>query len=754
MSSFRPRRLMLTTIGVGLASLFGLMVSTCAGGTARVRLLISDQLPMRERLAADELKVMLERLFAVDAELASEPDETADAVIAIGRPQTNPHVAAWAGPDWPPLSDQGMVLRRLERPQPTLLVGGGSDTATLWAAYEMAERLGVRYLHYRDVYPAQRPWSELPEWDDVLEPNLRIRCWRLVNDLPFGPISWSLAENHRCLRQLAKMKFNRVRLQMWPQQPFVHYTLRGMPKPKGVLYFGSRLPIDDDTIGREKLGPHAEFTNPDFGGAGTAEELHQRARVWITGILTEAQRLGMETAIACQPAEWPKEFQRVLPASKASYQLGSLTIGPGPDQSMEDPLLREATATHIRAYVTTYPQIDHLIFQMPEFGHWVGHAEEAYRRLVKQYGGRDIESYDTLCASARSRTDLSGGGERAERQLKSDLCSLWFLTSLASEYRLQERPGGGAPIRLIFDSITDELFPLVARAAAPNGQVIGFIDYTASRQLKRKHLLQRIPPPGVEAGLIFTLADDNIGVLPQLATGSLHQLTGLLRQYQWSGYYTRYWTIGDLDPTMHYLARGSWHADLTPRDAYADQVRATCGEASVEPALAAFALLEQITIELDQHGPGFGFPVPDMMMQRYRDGGLSPELKQDQAAYREALQLMEKAHTAARPDGSDYTGYFVHRLRFAVDYLEAADAFGATRRAEEAQNRAQALAQAERAYDRIRSALLTYAEVARDHGDLGSIAAMNAYCYRPIRDKRNELREQVRAASLDDESGK
>ena len=48
---------------------------------------------------------------------------------------------------------------------------------------------------------------------------------------------------------------------------------------------------------------------------------------------------------------------------------------------------------------------------------------------------------------------------------------------------------------------------------------------------------------------------------------------------------------------------------------------------------------------------------------------------------------------------------------------------------------------AEDAYTSVRAALQVYADVAKDHGDPGAVALMNEYCYRPICDKRNELRE-------------
>ncbi len=713
-------------------------------------LLVGAHAPPLELQAGEELKRMLERLFDVDVQVGrAMDDESATAHLIIGRPETNSLLAQIAGQDWPNLSDQGLLLRRLRRPTDTFVVGGGSAVATLWAVYELGERLGVRYLHDRDIFPERRAWPGLPQLDAVMEPNLRIRCWRLINELPHGPVSWSLDENKRFLRQMAKMKFNRVRIQVWPAQPFVNYWIRGIPKPKGVIFFGQRFPIDTDTIGLEQFAGLAEFTNPEFVGAETAQELHERAVHLLRGILEEARRLGMETALAFEPAEWPRAFQKVLPGTEPVHQVGALTIGPGSSQSMDDPSLRDATATVIQAYTRTYPEVDYLIFSMPEHGRWTAHAGEAFRRLVDEYDTRGtVESFDELCARARARSDFPGGGERVERQLKNDLSSLWFLDSLVRQYGLLSRLGGGPDIKLVYDSVTEELFPLVARVVPSGGEVVSFIDYTASRQLRHRELLKQVPPREVPACLLFTLADDNVGVLPQLATGSLHQLMGLLRENRWSGFYTRYWTIGDLDPTIHLLARGSWDASLTVQDAYADQVRHTCGPAAVEPALQAFGTIERITQGLDEH-LGFAFPTPGMMTQHYDACGLPEQISQYRQLYCQALRLMREAHAASRPDGRGYIAYFVGRLEFVVRYLDAAESFAAAAAAlRDGRGAAVALRHADVAYVAIREAIQAYADVARDHGDLGAIAAMNEYCYRPIRDVRNELRGSCSAAAI------
>ena len=362
----------------------------------RVDIVVGSEATELERLAGSELASMLERLFEVSAGVGPVVGEESRAAILVGRPQTNPLLAEAAGESWPDLSDQGLFLRSANGPVPTLLVGGGSPVAVLWAAYGLAERLGVRYLLNRDVYPARRRWSGLPDLDLVLEPNLRIRCWRMVNDLPHGPVSWSLEEYHRFLRQIAKMKYNRIRCALWPAQPFVHYSFRGMEKPPGVLYFGHRHPIGPETIGRERFGSMQVFTNPEFVGAQSGEEMVRRAIGLVRGILKEAKRLGMETGLSIQPFQWPKEFMKVLPGSEMERQLGDLTAGPGRGQSMQDRGLRDMVTTIFRAFVETYPDIDHVHVGMPEHRSWVGQAARAYRRLTARYPAADLDSYNRL----------------------------------------------------------------------------------------------------------------------------------------------------------------------------------------------------------------------------------------------------------------------------------------------------------------------------------------------------------------------
>ena len=704
-----------------------------------VRIVVGAEAEPLEHFAASELESMLEKLFSLSVTVGSTLEPTSAATVLLGRPESNPTLAAAVGEAWPQLSDQGLLLRRLDSDPATLVVGGGSPVAVMWAVYELGERSGIRYLVNQDVYPAKIPWTEWPQLDVTMEPNMRVRCWRLVNELPNGPVSWSMEENARFLRQIAKMKYNRIHCSLWPVQPAVQYTFGGMPKPPGMLYFGLRHPIDDDMVAPEKFPGMDVFTNPELVGAASPDEVRHRFTALVRGILDEARKLGMETGLSIQPFGWPKKFADVLPGSEGAHQLGSVTAGPGKNQSMDDPLLREMVATIIRAYIATYPHIDYVILGMPEHRSWSGQAAGAYEKLVSHYGA-DLGGYEALCQRARDRTSFPGGGGRVEMMVKGDLSSLWFFDSLVREKQLLSRPGGGPDVKLVYNGVVAELRPLLNKMVPPGGELLSFIDYTASRVLNQREMIQAVPHDHAPATLIFTLADDNVGVLPQLATGSLHALMGDMRDDGWSGFYTRYWTVGDLDPTVHYLARASWQASLTPRQAYEDQVRNVCGADAVEPAVEAFEVIEQITLGLDQHGLGFAFPVPGMMTKHYSSGGLSELLKQDHQQYRRTRALMDEAHRLSRPAGRSYTEYFVERLRFADRYLDAAEAYGATSVAEKAGDTEEARRQIELAYQAIREALQAYAGVAKDHGDLGAVALMNEYCYRPIRDKRNELK--------------
>ncbi|MCP4512581.1 MAG: hypothetical protein GY826_39975 [Fuerstiella sp.] len=131
-----------------MVSLFSVAMLCCglsATAADKVHIVHGLDAPQIEKYAADELKGQFERLFSdihVVVGTAASPD--ANTTIFVGSPATNAQLATLFT-NWPDVSDQGIVIQSL--PDKSLYaVGGGSPAATLWAAYELGYRLGIRYL--------------------------------------------------------------------------------------------------------------------------------------------------------------------------------------------------------------------------------------------------------------------------------------------------------------------------------------------------------------------------------------------------------------------------------------------------------------------------------------------------------------------------------------------------------------------------------------------------------------------------------
>lgn len=707
----------------------------------KVGIQIGPNAPDLERCAADELASYLDKLFHVRTKPAVAPPDFADRVLLVGTPQTNPAVAKALGKKgWPPVSDQGIVLKRVELDgKQALVIGGGSPVATLWAVYELVERWGVRYLLHGDLLPEKPRPFRLPKATVVLEPNLKIRQWRVVNDFACGPESWGIADYRPILDQLAKLKFNRILVNLWPYQPFLHLEVRGIKKERAWLWYDCHYPITDDMVGRHLFGDEPEFWNPDLPLGASYEEFAAAGERHIHALMAYARQRGMKVVVSVSPTEFPSEFAPLLPSWQKVRQLGEMWIVPGQDLEVDDPALAELAAAVLRATINTYPEADFVSLEMPEFRQWVGQYERAWRVLDGKYGLEKVCSLAEVLAHSRSRPGYPGSAERAVDEVKGDLVSLYFFDRLLTELEVLKdtrRPD----VKFIFNGIAEELFPILPRLLPAGSETLNFVDYTPSRVVKRRAALRGLSPGKIPASLIFTLHDDNVGVLPQLTTGSLHELAKDLRKYGWAGFSTRYWLIGDHDPCVAYLSRASWDAAATPGAIYRDQLRAAVGTAAIADMLRVFREVEAATVQLEWHGLGLAFPVSGMMMKHWQPEPFPAPLVAVRECYARGLAAVQRARAKALPRGQKYVDYWIRRLEFGIEYLHAIEAVRNAAMAEAEKKTSDVRRHAEEALGAARRALEAYAAVAQDRSDLGALAIMNEYIYRPLKAKVAELK--------------
>ena len=129
---------------------------------------------------------------------------------------------------------------------------------------------------------------------------------------------------------------------------------------------------------------------------------------------------------------------------------------------------------------------------------------------------------------------------------------------------------------------------------------------------------------------------------------------------------------------------------------------------------------------------------------------------EDRAGYQRALDAARKVPADSSPAGKAYVQYWVGRLEFAVGYLDAIQATKNCAIAEKAANDAKAnndsrevqvklrkaAHQAEVARSTIVRAIEAYAGVAKNRADLGTIATMGEFVYRPLKQKAEELQSE------------
>lgn len=709
-------------------------------GSGRINIVVGTEAPRLEKFAAQEMAAQFRRLFDAKVVVSESPaKQPVKHQVLLGNPATNPHIKTHFAHEWPELTDQGIFIRSTRTVgQPALLVGGGSPVATLWAAYELGHRFGVRYMLHGDIFPAEPVPVRLEGLNVTMEPQFRARAWETIGDFACGSAAWGLEEHKRAIGQLAKLKFNRVVLSFSPWQPFVHYTFRGVPKSLAQLWHGAIFRVDGDTAGRRVFKGAAEFRNPDFLGQESYGEITAAATKLASGIIDAAHELGMTAALSIAPLEFPPEFKQVLLDARLHGQ-EELIVGPGTQQSPTDPVLLQLTKTKIRAYLTTYPNIDVIYLALPELPDWFEHDDLAWNLLDAQFGIGKQTDLQKLLAAANRHT-VSNGRKRRQRVLQGNITSLAFLQTLLTDPNVLQRANHG-PVPIVVAGIDPALFFLLDQINPENAELLHGIDRSARGLAADTAIFDRIPPASAKSSsLMLTLHDEDIGPLPQCALGHLHKLLDKLRRQKWSGFVTTYPLLGDSAPVLHYLARASFDAEITPEQSLDDFFTAVCGAGTVASMTEFYNMLERATNIIYENDPIFALPVPGVVMKHYNEKGLPPEWwKQTLARYGDAYNEIGRALHRSDPQGRLYLTYTLKRMIFASTYFRTLQALRLASHANQDGDSETEVEQFQTALDLIHDGLRALAEQTRCHSDLGTIAILNAYGYHPMLRKLDEL---------------
>ena len=178
--------------------------------------------------------------------------------------------------------------------QPAVVAGGNDEASTMYAAYELLERLGIAFQLTGDIIPQQRLNLKLPTARLRIEPAIKYRGLEMRHFV----MPWmGLADFRRMIDQMAKLKYNYLEF-FWYGGPWIEYSYRGETVPmesiyakeSGYLtYVGWSHTAKDVKIGREHF-KQERVCAPEFANVQNQEQARQVARQWLTQAIDYAHQ--------------------------------------------------------------------------------------------------------------------------------------------------------------------------------------------------------------------------------------------------------------------------------------------------------------------------------------------------------------------------------------------------------------------------------------------------------------------------------
>ncbi len=211
-----------------------------------------------EELAAKEIRKYIYLRTGVLPEIRKWENGAADHCNAIIVGKSVSPMMNDTGYQFPELGEDSFILKTIKKGDfRRLLVAGGSSAGTLYAAYHLAEHMGLGFYLEGDIVPDKRIGFVFPELDIKQDPLFRRRGIQPFHDFPEGPDWWDKEDFRAVLAQLPKLKMNFIGLHTYPE---------GSVGPEPLTWIG--LPEDLNSDGTVNQAYHSHHFTTANGTAG------------------------------------------------------------------------------------------------------------------------------------------------------------------------------------------------------------------------------------------------------------------------------------------------------------------------------------------------------------------------------------------------------------------------------------------------------------------------------------------------------
>ncbi|MGC8640713.1 MAG: alpha-glucuronidase family glycosyl hydrolase [Isosphaeraceae bacterium] len=327
------------------------------------------------RWVADEVQRYVRRLTG-----AKLPIATAEALpphknlIVLGGPTINPlattaeqkQLVRFAG-----LKPDGFIVRTVDLDgRPVILVGGNDEAGTMYAAYELLERLGIVFQLTNDLIPRPKHDLAIPALDLRKEPALKHRGMHCCHG-----IRWymGLADFRHEIDQLAKLKMNVLQFYWGMGGPWTEFSYGGKvaeiiyPKESGYCAWAWNSGTAKSVIvGRECFPRDGYLGPPEFAKVRTRKQAYSTARDFLHEVIRYAHTRKVQVWLALGEVTY-------VPPNLAPPTVGKrLGFGPfycGIAIPHGDPAMLDIYEAAVRSMIETYPEADR---------YWVCTGSEAH----------------------------------------------------------------------------------------------------------------------------------------------------------------------------------------------------------------------------------------------------------------------------------------------------------------------------------------------------------------------------------------
>jgi len=555
------------------------------GGQAEAVIVIRQESGPFYRWVAGEVQRYVRELSGAELHVVTDDALPRNkTLILLGGPGINPLAASaeqqrlvrFAG-----LKPEGFLVRTIElEGRPVIVAGGNDEAGTMYAAYELLERLGIVFQLTNDIIPRQKPDLPLPALDIRMEPELKYRGMGRCHGL-----SWHMGveDFRKHINQLAKLKMNCLQFYFGMGSPWVEYAHNG--KTTEIIYspesgytawdlgHNTSATSKDVRVGRECF-PNEYLGAPEFANVRTPGEAFAVAREFLREIISYAHKRKIQVWLTL--GEIPAVPPNLVPngVKEHSRRWSGVSIPYG------EPAVLEIWEEALLSMIKNYPDADAYSIWMAE------HSSPTDDSKSQAY----LNEYAYLRKSIPPIEEINRQGSvhpRSAQELDSDFCQIAIADKVIHRVKTSHpnvKLGvciifRGYLVRLLDAVLPKDVWLMNMENFLTTGPVMHFYGGVTGREL----LVQpRIDDDGCELHMQLNAVHYDQDLI--IAGAVRYGLAGVIGQLN---------KERGLECPARYIAEGAWRADIDAKSFYEGYLGRLYGPEVRDELVKGFLILEE-----------------------------------------------------------------------------------------------------------------------------------------------------------------